>query len=183
MPTIEEVRRNQSSSQAPSKAILLCATVLTAFPQPASSGQIPLHLKNVVISAIHSVQASERIIQRIWDLSQDQDLRDEDEPAPPHEVIDRAIQLIRDADILMGRAMPSGQVSTFFGEVNVTWRADDRIIRFACFPNRPSVLQSGSVSMPIGAYRSEANPTAEHLAESLKSLIPQDDPEEQRFPG
>ena len=128
------------------------------------------------------VRTADKLIQRILELSRRPELRDEGEPAPAQQVIEQAIQLIRDADGLM-LEMPSGQVSVFFGEVNVTWRAGDRIVRLACFPNRPSVIQTGCLSLPLGSYRSEPNPTGQLLAARLESLVQDNDPEEPSFLG
>jgi hypothetical protein len=112
---------------------------------------------------------AEKIIRQILEAAIDPDLRDENEPAPNREVIKKTIRLIECADELLG-TMPAAQVSTFFGEINITWRAGDRIVRLACFPDRPSIVQTGSVSLPIGHYESEANPTPSLLAEKLKNL-------------
>jgi hypothetical protein len=115
-----------------------------------------------------SVEA-EKIVRQILEAAIDPDLRDENEPAPSREVIKKAIRLIDCADELVGE-MPAAQVSSFFGEINITWRAGDRIVRLACFPDRPSIVQTGSVSLPVGHYESEANPTPSLLAEKLKNL-------------
>lgn len=122
----------------------------------------------VIDTAPGSGKADE-IIQRILYAAVDPDLRDEDESAPTFKVIQETVRLIRGAEKLLD-AMPSGQVSTFYGEINITWRAGERIVRLACFPERPSVVQSGSLSLPVGSYRSEENPTAELLADRINSL-------------
>ena len=83
----------------------------------------------------------------------------------------------------MKAAIPQGQVSVFFGELNITWRSGDRIVRLACFPDRPGLVQTGSLSMPVGSYRSEVNPTAELLAERLDALVSDNDPEGLPFLG
>jgi hypothetical protein len=130
------------------------------------------HLRNLLhVTKPTRISEAEKIIGRIRGVSQNQDLRDEDEAAPIQEVVERAIFLIRDADNLLG-VMPSAQVSTFYGEVNITWRIGDRIVRLACFPDRPTVIQIGSLSQPIGSYRSEENPTSMLLAARLGALTP-----------
>jgi hypothetical protein len=136
----------------------------------AESARYCGHLRNrsYVTKATRTSEA-EKIIGRIRDVAQNQDLRDENEAPPVQEVVTQAIFLIRDAGNLLG-IMPSAQVSTFYGEVNITWRTGDRIVRLACFPDRPTVIQIGSLSQPTGFYRSEENPTAMLLAARLSSL-------------
>jgi hypothetical protein len=116
-----------------------------------------------------SVEA-EKIVNRILSAVVDSDLRDEDEPAPSIKVAKKAIYLIRGAEKLLGK-VPQAQVSTFYGEINISWRSGDKIVRLACFPDRPSVIQVGLLSLPIGSYRSEENPTAMLLAARLGSFV------------
>jgi hypothetical protein len=123
-----------------------------------------------VINTAPPSREADEIIQRILYVAVDPELRDEDESAPTFKVIQETVRLIRGAEKLLD-AMPSWQVSTFYGEINITWRVGERIVRLACFPERPSVIQSGSLSLPVGSYRSEENPTAEMLADRINSLI------------
>lgn len=109
------------------------------------------------------------IIRAISSLAAGQELRDEDEPAPPRSVVKRAVQFVRGADKLLG-GVPPGQASTFYGEINVTWRSGDTIIRLACFPSGRSLIQVGSLSLPPGSYRSEENPNTMLLAARLNAL-------------
>lgn len=97
----------------------------------------------------------------------------DDEPQPSEAVIDQLSTLVRDADTLMDGSMPEGTVATFYGEVNVTWRRDNDIVRLACFPNRPSMLQFGNLSQPLYPYQSIQSPTAEDVATRLNALIRQ----------
>jgi hypothetical protein len=118
----------------------------------------------------HEMSAgAEMIVQHIFYAAVDPELRDENERAPSCEVIQRTFQLIYAADKLLGM-MPYGQASTFFGEINVTWRGSDRIVRLACFQDRPSIVQTGSLSDPVGHYTSKPNPSPELLANELRNL-------------
>jgi hypothetical protein len=94
---------------------------------------------------------------------------DEDEMAPPPPVIAEAVRIVQEAAGLLSDEMPHGRVSTFWGEVNVTWRSGENIVRLACFPNRENLVQVGSLSSPLGSYRSEFA-TAELLASRLEEL-------------
>lgn len=95
----------------------------------------------------------------------------DDEPEPSEDVIDKISALIRDADELMPGSMPEGTVSTFYGEVNVTWRRNSNIVRLACFSNRPAMLQFGNLSQPLDPYQSIAAPSAENVAHHLSALM------------
>jgi hypothetical protein len=123
------------------------------------------------VPAAHEMSPeAEMIVQHIFYAAVDQELRDEDEPAPSCEVIQKAFGMIYAADKLLG-VMPYGQVSTFFGEINVTWRGGDRIVRLACFQDRPTILQTGSFSDPLGHYNSRPNPSPLLLADELQGLV------------
>ena len=139
------------------------------------------------LAALHDVsidhQEVDRIAAQIRAISQNDDLRDEDEPPPPQRVIEEAIRLIRGASDRMLGAMAPAQVSTFFGELNVTWKVSGKIVRLACFPDRATVMQTGSLSMPLGSYKSEPNPSPATLAEQLDIQALENDLEERPFLG
>jgi hypothetical protein len=99
----------------------------------------------------------------------DPDLRDEDECAPSFRIVKESVRLVLDATKLLD-AIPPAQVSTFFGEINITWRFGERIVRLALFENRPAIVQTGSLSEPMGRYESQENPSAATLAEKLKEF-------------
>jgi len=126
---------------------------------------------------------ADRIATRIVAIAHDAMLRDENEPAPPQAVIDESTRLIREVANRMINSMPPAQVATFFGEVNVTWKFGNQVVRLAFFPNRPSVLQIGSIAMPVGSYQSQTNPTPELVAERLNPFTTQNDPEDSPSPG
>jgi hypothetical protein len=95
----------------------------------------------------------------------------DEEPRPSEAVIEKISALIRDAGDRMHGSMPDGIVSTFYGELNVTWRRDNEIVRLACFPNRPTILQYGNLSQPLNPYQSLQNPSADDVASHLAALI------------
>ncbi|MGB6946139.1 MAG: hypothetical protein WBE37_27325 [Bryobacteraceae bacterium] len=110
---------------------------------------------------------SDRTLASIAQLA---DQEYEDEPAPSAGVINQISSLIREATGLLAQPMPEGVVATFYGEINVTWRRDSTIVRLACFPNRPSILQVGNLSQPLAPYQSQQNPTAQDVAQRLNAL-------------
>jgi len=97
-------------------------------------------------------------------------LEEEEEPAPSPVVASQISELIRQARGLMRSPMPEGTVSTFYGEINVTWRKGNSIVRIACFPNRQPILQFGNLSQPLGSYQSRPNPPTQDLASKLDAL-------------
>jgi hypothetical protein len=108
-----------------------------------------------------------KILSRI---AQTANQSDEEEPAPSSEVISQVSTLVREASSLMKTPMKTGTVSTFYGEVNVTWRNGNEIVRIACFPNRSAIVQSGNLSRPLGSYQSHSSPPAQALAARLDAL-------------
>ncbi len=103
-------------------------------------------------------------------LSQTTRLEDEEEPAPAPAVVEEATCLIREAGRLMRTFMREGTVSTFYGEINVTWRNGSHIVRLACFPLSPGILQFGNLAQPLGSYQSQQSPSAQDLAARLDAL-------------
>jgi hypothetical protein len=95
---------------------------------------------------------------------------DENEALPLPAVIAEAKRILRQTEAEMQMEMPEGGVSFFYGELNITWRAGEDIVRLACFPNRPALIQVGSLSAPVGSYRSETIDT-KILAAHLESLL------------
>jgi hypothetical protein len=126
---------------------------------------------------------ADRIATRILALAHDTTLRDEDEPSPSPAVVEQSTRLIREAANYVLGSMPPAKVAVFFGEVNVTWKSGNQVVRLAFFPDRPSVLQIGSLALPVGSYQSQPNPTPQLVAQRLNNLIKQDDPEDSPFPG
>jgi len=117
--------------------------------------------------ASHLAKEPDRLLGRLRELANKED---DDEPPPSEAVIDRMSSFLREASAAMENPMPEGIASTFYGEINVTWRKGTEIVRIACFPNRPSILQSGNLSQPLGTYRSFSEPTAVDIATQLDLL-------------
>jgi len=188
----EEVMSDHASP-VPSRAVALAGTFLfvAAITPPLKavatvdmfSGGTEAGFSLRALEDVSTYGEADKLVARIQDISLNQDQRDEDEPPPPQRVIAEAIRLIRGASAKMASAMAPAQVSTFFGELNVTWKASGKIVRLACFPDRASVMQTGSLSMPLGSYRSKPNPTPAELAEQLDALAHENDLEERPFLG
>lgn len=164
MHTIWSNKSGDISELLPEKPVLFTVGTEFAYPSCEQSWQPQTGAR------LRASTEAEKIITCILHAAIDADLRDDNEPAPTPEVIGKMAPLIYGADRLLD-SMPRAQVSTFYGEINVTWRAGDWIVRVACFQNRPTVVQIGTLSGPIGHYRSEANPTPSSLAEKLRALV------------
>ncbi len=111
-----------------------------------------------------------KIYSRIDELSLDVTRLEDDEELPLPSVISEIKNILGLVDKLLPEGIPNGLASVFYGEVNIMWQADGRIVRLACFPNGPSRVQTGSIVGPLGTYRSELEATPEFLANALNSL-------------
>ena len=111
---------------------------------------------------VHSIRT------RAADLS----LLDEDEILPEPAVVEAAAQFVAGLYPLLDVPLPDATVGTFFGEVNITWRSGTSIVRLPFFPDRPSAVLYGSLSEPVGSYRSESNPSPSEVAARLAALSP-----------
>ena len=114
----------------------------------------------------------QRVIQAIRTKTSDLSRLDDDELFPSAEVVDAAVDFISGLWPMLDAPGPPVQVGTFYGEVNLTWRWDDRMVRLAFFPDRPTQLVFGGLSEPTGSYRSEANPSHSEVAARLGALAP-----------
>jgi len=128
-------------------------------------------------------RAADRITQRARSIAENPLLRDEDEQSPPIEVLEKFDYMVQQVASLMRTPMLPGQVTSFDGELNVTWKAGGKIVSLACFPNNACVVQFGSLDLPPGSFQSEPNPTPDFVASKLDSLMNEDDVEGPPFPG
>lgn len=162
------------------RALLVASLGLPAVPSGATYMQNrpidgtsttviwPHALKDI---APHEDVVVARISKQIQGFMSDPELLDEGEPPPSQNVAAELLGLIRGASHHMLIPMPTGRVSAFFGELNVVWRSGGDIVRLACFSNRPPIIQFGTISAPLGSYRSEPVATTESLARHLTALM------------
>ena len=188
-----EAIRDQSPSTRSSLGLsLVVAAALSAaaYTKPTSDDRPSFSVTQLPcdfgLEDVHFVNETDTIWARIRKAANNPELLEEGEPQPSEETIQQITNLIRGAAALTKQPLPPSQVSVFFGEVNVSWRAGNQILRLASFPQqgRPPLLQTGSLEGPFGSYRSQNNPTAAILAEKLDALS-QDttDPETPPFLG
>jgi hypothetical protein len=137
------------------------------LPMQTSGTKAVIHMNGLPESAVTDGELV-GLITCIEHCGQPESL-DEDELPPPPPVKEEAKKIISAAADLLPD-MPAGKLGTFWGEVNVTWRLGDELVRLACFPDRTSIVQVGSLDAPMGSYRSEpASP--EVLAARLEELF------------
>ena len=99
------------------------------------------------------------------------DLYESEEPRPSQAVIQQATSILTETRY-PGSAVEEGHVSTFFGEVNVTWMHDNRLVRLICFSSEdenPKVFHQDFSGGGLGTYGIEPG-TAENLFSSLAWL-------------
>jgi hypothetical protein len=149
-------------------------STLVAHPGLTTATRPPQEIAISTGDIIFSESEPQSTLDRIHAIAANADLRDDDEPAPVPEVLHQANSLINEASILMETPMPSGTPSTFWGELNITWRVGEKIVRLACFANRPAILQQGDLSLPLGSYSSQPDPTGKMLALVLDALATDD---------
>ena len=112
------------------------------------------------------------VVESIRVRTSDPSLLDEDEIFPSREVVEEATQFVEGLYALLDAPPPQATVGTFFGELNIAWRSGNRVVRIAFFPDRPTALTFGSLSEPVGSYRSHSNPTPSEVAAQLTALSP-----------
>jgi hypothetical protein len=80
---------------------------------------------------------------RIDAVIADDDMYEAGEPRPSPEAAAKAKDLVKSAE-RMGHGLPRPEVSVYSGEIDVTWKVRNRLLRMIVFsdPVRPAVLYS-----------------------------------------
>lgn len=163
----------RSTGSALAKGVLLVASC-TAFagPMDMSGKDVSSTFTGCRPPRLFEEQntLADALIERINSATCDPDLEDEGGP-PPGKVIHEVSRYVRNAYSDLHFSPPSPSISCFFGEINVTWRLEERIVRLACFPKRSPILHFGETIGVPGSYRTVSNPTPESLASKLQWLV------------
>lgn len=110
------------------------------------------------------------VFERVSTIAHSADVLDVDEPAPSESTISRINTLLAQAAAEFEWSVPRfSKLSVCYGEINLTWRLGDSIVRLACFPSGKRVVQWGNVSAPMGSYKS-ADASADLLAQHWKAM-------------
>ena len=180
----EDLIRRQIRPRSVMTGSLALVTALSSGMPYMESTPTEQSINMIVISNIlFDERVVERITQRAHLIAENPLLRDEDEPPPALAVLERFEYMVRRAASLMRNAMQPGQVVSFDGELSVTWRIRDRLVKLICFPDNSSTVQLGSLALPAIPFSSTDNPTPDFLAEKLDSLVAEDDVEGPPFLG
>jgi len=88
-------------------------------------------------------QSAAKIASRIDAVVNDNDQYELDEPKPTAEAVATAKDLIRFAE-RDGSHIPVPKISVYFGEIDLTWTVQNRLLRLIVFsnPDRPALLYS-----------------------------------------
>lgn len=89
------------------------------------------------------LETRDTILSKIDSVLAEDDFYEPGEPRPSAETVDRAKSLIQ-TGIDPERGIPRAEVSAYFGELDVTWRCQNRLLRLVVFPDatRRPVLYS-----------------------------------------
>lgn len=110
------------------------------------------------------------LVERISQEISNPDNYEDGEPKPSSETIDKIFKILHEA-----RDLPSTitrpQISTFYGELDVTWETEARMIRLAAMPgSKPAQLYKWiktDAPIPEGEIR---DATAQDLVEEIRTL-------------
>ena len=110
------------------------------------------------------------LVRAIREAGSDTERLDEDEQLPPPHVVEQLTSLIQEAELYI-EGVIDGDVEVFYGEMSVTWRSDDALVRVSCFPTHPAQLIVGPRRAPLGSYRSLVNPAGADIADALSAIL------------
>ena len=98
---------------------------------------------NVAAARRDLLETPDIILSKIDSVLADDELYEPGEPRPSPETVGRAKSLIN-AAMDRERRIPKAEVSAYFGELDVTWRHQNRLLRLVVFPDvtRRPVLYS-----------------------------------------
>jgi hypothetical protein len=117
----------------------------------SAASTFPFDVGNIVVRQVGSLadlfldppQTVANIGARIDAVIADDDMYEAGEPRPSPEAAAKAKELVKSAG-RAGRKLPRPEVSVYFGEIDVTWRVQNRFLRLIVFsdPARSALLYS-----------------------------------------
>jgi hypothetical protein len=119
----------------------------------------------------------EGIVNQIHWIMTDASARDEDEAAPAQRVAENITLLLQGTEGILGYSLPSGDASSFYGELSVTWRHSNKIVSLICTALGELRLHSGTMkeNQP-GEYTHLPVVGAPELANQLAWLMQAEEP-------
>lgn len=117
-------------------------------------------------------EGSRSMCERIDEVCADPDSYEEGEPRPNAKAIDNLKALLDDAASIMGADLNLGDIAPYFGEVSITWKCGEKMLRVAAFSDhRPPRMDFGSTPAgSLGSYEFDTNVTGEKLASKFRWL-------------
>jgi hypothetical protein len=112
------------------------------------------------------------IAEQIDAVIADDDMYEPGEPRPSLEAAAKAKDLVALAR-RGGRELPRPEVSVYFGEIDVTWKVQNRLLRLIVFsdPGRPPVLYSQTDRGEALTRGESVEAKAEHLSQKVLWLL------------
>ena len=109
----------------------------------------------------------------IENVASDPENYESGEPLVGAKAREELISLVVSAAALNGEPLPMGVISPYYGEISITWRHGDKMIRATAFADdRSTRLDYGSTpDGTLGEYRFDANAGAPTLTERLRWLF------------
>jgi len=142
-------------------------------PQYRSINDSESQTEGPVTTAVVVHKKSVTIEEKIDATCSDPDNFEEGEDHPSAEAIGELKRILSEASEINHSDIPDGDVSPYFGEVSVTWRRDNRMLRLTVFSDgRDARLDFGTTpESSLGNY--QFNPTAngESLVNQLNWLL------------
>jgi hypothetical protein len=119
---------------------------------------------------------SRTLLQLIDDICTDPTNLEDNEQPPSEKAISDLKKLIIDASVLRGKDIMLGDVAPYFGEVSVTWRNGNNMLRATSFPDaRLPRLDFGTTpDGTLGEYDFLADATGALLSQRLSILFPEE---------
>lgn len=113
------------------------------------------------------------LAQEIENVASDPKNYESGEPLEGAKAREELISLVVSAAALNGKPLPVGDISPYYGEISITWRNGDKMIRATAFADdRRTRLDYGSTpNGALGAYRFDNNASARTLTERLRWLF------------
>jgi hypothetical protein len=136
----------------------------------------------VVVMPIHSSTAVQRIVvtkdavslaDAIERACADPDSYEADEPLTTPKAKRDLKALLEAAEEQMDEAMPLGDIAPYFGELSITWRHQDHMLRATSFSDdRTPRLDYGSTPHgELGQFNFQLNATGDQLRDRLQWLF------------
>ena len=103
----------------------------------------------------------------------DPDSYEADEQPATAKAKDDLKEVVNDASLAYGSPLPVGHIAPYFGEVSITWRNRERMVRITSFSDdrHPRLDFGATPEGALGDYQFDTQATGAKLAEKLTWLL------------